>query len=81
MKIKVFKHGLRTHLTNLREDAFLEIKPSYTDTGAAPDRDTCALAFEVLERGMPVGAVLQRDVTPLVIDVEGGDDHDRVGHH
>jgi peptidyl-prolyl cis-trans isomerase SurA len=32
--------ALRTYLTKLREDAFLEIKPGYVDAGAAPNKDT-----------------------------------------
>ena len=31
---------IRKFLTKLREDAFLEIKPGYTDAGAAPGKDT-----------------------------------------
>ncbi|MGA2593522.1 MAG: peptidylprolyl isomerase [Bryobacteraceae bacterium] len=31
---------VRAYLTKLREDAFLEIKPGYVDTGAAPGKDT-----------------------------------------
>ena len=31
---------VREYLTKLREDAFLEIKAGYTDTGAAPGKDT-----------------------------------------
>ena len=31
---------LRAYLTTLRENAFLQIKPGYTDTGAAPGKDT-----------------------------------------
>ncbi len=31
---------LRTYLTTLRQNAFLEIKPGYTDSGAAPGKDT-----------------------------------------
>ena len=31
---------VRKYLTKLREDAFLEIKPGYVDTGAAPGKDT-----------------------------------------
>ncbi len=31
---------VRTYLTKLREDAFLEIKPGYVDSGAAPGKDT-----------------------------------------
>lgn len=32
--------AVRAYLTRLRMDAFLEIKPGYTDTGAAPGKDT-----------------------------------------
>jgi peptidyl-prolyl cis-trans isomerase SurA len=32
--------ALRVYLTKLREDAFLEIKPGYVDSGAAPNKDT-----------------------------------------
>ena len=32
--------ALRTYLTHLREDAFLEIKPGFVDSGAAPNKDT-----------------------------------------
>jgi peptidyl-prolyl cis-trans isomerase SurA len=32
--------ALRTYLTKLREDAFLEIKAGYVDAGAAPGKDT-----------------------------------------
>jgi hypothetical protein len=32
--------ALRAYLTKLREDAFLEIKPGYVDSGAAPNKDT-----------------------------------------
>jgi len=32
--------ALREYLTKLREQAFLEIKPGYVDTGAAPHKDT-----------------------------------------
>ncbi len=31
---------VRTYLTKLRQDAFLEIKPGYVDSGAAPGKDT-----------------------------------------
>jgi hypothetical protein len=32
--------ALREYLTKLRADAFLEIKPEWVDTGAAPGKDT-----------------------------------------
>jgi peptidyl-prolyl cis-trans isomerase SurA len=32
--------ALRAYLTKLRENAFLEIKPGYEDSGAAPGKDT-----------------------------------------
>jgi peptidyl-prolyl cis-trans isomerase SurA len=32
--------ALRSYLTKLREDAFLEIKPGFVDSGAAPNKDT-----------------------------------------
>jgi len=32
--------ALRAYLTKLREDAFLEIKPGFVDSGAAPNKDT-----------------------------------------
>ncbi len=32
--------ALRTYLTRLREDAFIEIRPGYVDSGAAPGKDT-----------------------------------------
>jgi parvulin-like peptidyl-prolyl isomerase len=32
--------ALRTYLTKLREDAFLEIRGGYVDSGAAPNKDT-----------------------------------------
>ncbi|HYO84663.1 MAG TPA: peptidylprolyl isomerase [Bryobacteraceae bacterium] len=35
-----FQPGVRTLLTDLRRDAFLEIKPGYVDTGAAPGKNT-----------------------------------------
>jgi parvulin-like peptidyl-prolyl isomerase len=35
-----FQPGVRKLLTSLRTDAFLEIKPGYVDTGAAPDKNT-----------------------------------------
>ncbi len=35
-----FEPALRAYLNKLREQAFLEIKPGYTDTGAAPNKDT-----------------------------------------
>jgi peptidyl-prolyl cis-trans isomerase SurA len=38
--MKEFQPGVRRMLTNLRTDAFLEIKPGYTDTGAAPGKNT-----------------------------------------
>jgi peptidyl-prolyl cis-trans isomerase SurA len=31
---------VRVFLTSLREDAFLEVKEGYTDSGAAPGKDT-----------------------------------------
>jgi peptidyl-prolyl cis-trans isomerase SurA len=31
---------VRTYLTTLRQEAFLEIKPGYVDSGAAPGKDT-----------------------------------------
>jgi hypothetical protein len=31
---------MREYMTKLREQAFLEIKPGYEDTGAAPGKDT-----------------------------------------
>ena len=31
---------VRTYLTKLRQEAFLEIKPGYVDSGAAPGKDT-----------------------------------------
>jgi hypothetical protein len=31
---------LRAYLTTLRENAFLQIKPGYIDSGAAPGKDT-----------------------------------------
>jgi peptidyl-prolyl cis-trans isomerase SurA len=30
--------ALRAYLTKLREDAFIDIKPSYVDTGASPNQ-------------------------------------------
>jgi parvulin-like peptidyl-prolyl isomerase len=38
--MKEFQPGVRKMLTNLRMDAFLEIKAGYTDTGAAPGKNT-----------------------------------------
>jgi peptidyl-prolyl cis-trans isomerase SurA len=35
-----FQPELRKYLTQLRRDAFLEIKPGYEDTGAAPGKNT-----------------------------------------
>jgi len=35
-----FKPAMRAYLTKLREAAFLEIKPGYVDSGAAPNKDT-----------------------------------------
>ena len=35
-----YEPALRAYLTKLRESAFLEIKPGYEDTGAAPNKDT-----------------------------------------
>jgi len=35
-----FQPALRAYLTKLRESAFLEIKPGYEDSGAAPNKDT-----------------------------------------
>jgi len=35
-----FQPRIREYLTQLRQDAFLEIKPGYTDTSAAPGKDT-----------------------------------------
>jgi peptidyl-prolyl cis-trans isomerase SurA len=35
-----FQPQVRDYLTKLRYEAFLEIKPGYTDTGAAPDKNT-----------------------------------------
>lgn len=32
--------AMRAYLTKLRENAYLEIKPGYVDTGAAPDKNT-----------------------------------------
>jgi hypothetical protein len=32
--------ALRAYLTNLRDVSFLEIKPGFEDTGAAPGKDT-----------------------------------------
>jgi hypothetical protein len=32
--------AVRTYLTKLRQDAFLEIRVGYVDTGAAPGKDT-----------------------------------------
>ena len=36
----IVKPKLRTYLTNLRQSAFLQIKPGYVDSGAAPGKDT-----------------------------------------
>jgi parvulin-like peptidyl-prolyl isomerase len=35
-----FEPAIRTYLTKLREEAFLEIREGYADTGAAPGKDT-----------------------------------------
>jgi hypothetical protein len=35
-----FDPAVRTYLTKLREEAFLEIREGYVDTGAAPGKDT-----------------------------------------
>jgi len=35
-----YKQAMRAYLTKLRESAFLEIKPGYDDSGAAPNKDT-----------------------------------------
>jgi parvulin-like peptidyl-prolyl isomerase len=35
-----FQPKIREYLTQLRQDAFLEIKPGYVDTAAAPGKDT-----------------------------------------
>jgi hypothetical protein len=32
--------AIREYLTKLRQDAFLEIKPGFVDSGAAPGKDT-----------------------------------------
>jgi parvulin-like peptidyl-prolyl isomerase len=36
----VFQPKIREYLTQLRQEAFLEIKPGYVDTGAAPGKST-----------------------------------------
>jgi parvulin-like peptidyl-prolyl isomerase len=36
----LFGPAMRSYLTKLRENAYLEIKPGFTDTGAAPGKDT-----------------------------------------
>lgn len=36
----IVKPKLRAYLTNLRQNAFLQIKPGYIDSGAAPGKDT-----------------------------------------
>jgi peptidyl-prolyl cis-trans isomerase SurA len=36
----IFPQAYRAYLTKLRESAFLEIKPGYEDSGAAPGKDT-----------------------------------------
>jgi parvulin-like peptidyl-prolyl isomerase len=36
----VFQPKIREYLTQLRQEAFLEIKPGYADTAAAPGKDT-----------------------------------------
>lgn len=36
----LFQPALRSYLIKLRETAFLEIKPGYEDSGAAPNKDT-----------------------------------------
>jgi len=35
-----FEPAVRTYLTKLRQDAFLEIREGYVDSGAAPGKDT-----------------------------------------
>jgi peptidyl-prolyl cis-trans isomerase SurA len=35
-----FQPKIREYLTRLREQAFLEIKPGFVDSGAAPGKDT-----------------------------------------
>ena len=40
MAAPLMEPKIREYLTKLREDAFLEIKDGYTDTGAAPGKDT-----------------------------------------
>ena len=39
-----FSPELRRYLTNLRQNAFLEIKPGYEDSGAAPGKNTMWVA-------------------------------------
>ena len=36
----LFEPAIRAYLTNLRQDAFLEIREGYVDSGAAPGKDT-----------------------------------------
>jgi peptidyl-prolyl cis-trans isomerase SurA len=36
--LKKLQPALRTYLTKLREDAFIDIKPGYVDTGASPNQ-------------------------------------------
>jgi len=40
MAIPQLQPKVRTYLTKLREEAFLQIKPGYVDSGAAPGKDT-----------------------------------------
>jgi hypothetical protein len=41
--------ALRAYLTKLRQEAFLQIKPGYVDSGAAPGKDTSWQAVQKLK--------------------------------
>ena len=56
--------ALRTYLTKLREDAYIEIKPGYVDTGASPKQTkfvqtrTADASAKELKKGKKLGGVL-----------------------
>ncbi len=52
--------ALRAYLTKLREASFLEIKPGYEDSGAAPGKDTTwAEPAQLQPQTVPVRRVLE----------------------
>ncbi len=73
---QMMQPSLRTYLTKLREDAYIDIKPGYTDTGASPNQTKLVYTSDTGPKTKQVRGKLGVGKKKTVV-VVGEDKHDR----